>query len=124
MIGMWPIGQDIRDFVVAIKDRFDGTQLGAVLVQRRLTATEDQRYPFVRVNKAGGGDECRDQAVDRAHAYRIVATGTPQYLIEFGVGERVCHAANSPPRRHAHGISSSRRRLGQLLTSLVSTSVR
>src|ERR1700720_1391456 len=64
-IGMWPIGQDIRDFVVAIKDRFDGTQLGAVLVQRRLTATEDQRYPFVRVNKAGGGDECRDQAVDR-----------------------------------------------------------
>src|SRR5438874_13197562 len=54
MIRMWPIGQDIRDFVVAIKDSFDGTQLGAVLVQRRLTATEDQRYPFVRGEQSWG----------------------------------------------------------------------
>ena len=56
MIGIWPIGQDIRDFVVAIKDRFDGTQLGAVLVQRRLAATEDQRYLPIPMEVARDSD--------------------------------------------------------------------
>ena len=31
-----PIGEGFRDFVVAVEDRFDGAQFGAVLVQRRL----------------------------------------------------------------------------------------
>jgi hypothetical protein len=123
-VGLWPIGKDFRDFVVAVEDRFDGAQFGAVLVQRRLTAAEDQRYPLVWVNKAGGGDERRDQTVDRADADGAIATGTAQDLVEFGVAERVCHAANSPLRLHAHGISSSRRLAGHRLTSLVSTSVR
>ena len=51
-IRLRPIGEDFRDLVVALEDGFDGAQFGAVLVERRLTAAEDQRYPFVGVNKA------------------------------------------------------------------------
>lgn len=52
-IRLRPISEDVQHLVVAIDDRFDDAQLEAVLVQRRLAAAEDQRYPFVGVNKAG-----------------------------------------------------------------------
>jgi hypothetical protein len=45
-----------RDFAIAIEDRFDGAQFGAVFVQRRLPAIEDQRYPISSVPvRAGEG---------------------------------------------------------------------
>ncbi len=104
-IGLRLIGEDFRDLVVAIDDRFDGAQLGAVFVQRRLTATEDQRYPFVGVNKAGGGDERRDQAVDRAHADSAVATvharPGPRSAGRSGSGAPARVPARQ--RRHKHG---------------------
>lgn len=50
------IGKGFRDFVIAIEDRFDGAQFGAVFVQRRLPALEDQRYPISSVPvRAGEG---------------------------------------------------------------------
>ena len=39
-----PISEDVGHLVVAIEDRFDDAQFGAVLVQPRLVAAEDQRY--------------------------------------------------------------------------------
>ena len=101
-------------------------QFGAVLVQR-LTAAEDQRYPFLGVHEAGGGDERGDQAVDCAHADRAGAARAAQDFVELGVGEHVCHAASPPPLSapvHAHGNNSSIRAAGHRLTSLVRTSVR
>ena len=104
------ISEDVGHLVVAIEDRFDDAQFGAVLVQPRLVAAEDQRYPFVGVNKAGGGDERSDQPVDRAHADRAGVAGAAQNFVELDVGERVRHAASPPllwSPAHAHGISSS-----------------
>jgi hypothetical protein len=65
---------------------------------QRLTAAEDQRYPFLGVHEAGGGDERGDQAVDCAHADRAGAARAAQDFVELGVGEHVCHAASPPPR--------------------------
>ena len=69
-----PVSEDVRHLVVAIEDRFDDAQFGDVLVQRRLVAAEDQRYPFVGVNKAGGGDERSSAAINPSIALMPIAS--------------------------------------------------
>ena len=54
------------------------------------------------MNKAGGGNQRGDQAVDGAHADRASVPGPAQDLVELGVGEGFRHAASSSLRRHAH----------------------
>jgi hypothetical protein len=61
-IGLRPIGERFRHLVVAIEDRFDGAQLGAVLVERRLTPPRPScRQPAAAV---GAGPRARHQLVD------------------------------------------------------------
>ena len=67
-------------------------QLGTVLVERRLPAAKDQRYPFLGVNKAGGGHERSDQPDD---GYILRVPDMPVYQ----VGDEVVLLLRTPSRR-------------------------